>query len=168
MNLNNIELPASLVAELYGSSLVELQDLPVTPQPETVEETGWKFLGGNRKNILIIVEYPGFAFLPDDRLAFLTEILTACKLTLADIAIFNLAKKEDAPWKKINEFFKPRNVLLFAVEPAVFGLPMSFPFFQVQPFADASFLYSPALEDLEKDKLLKSKLWVCLKRLFKL
>ena len=65
-------------------------------------------------------------------------------------------------------FFKSKIVLLFAVEPASFGLPMSFPHFQIQPFAGNSFLFSPSLKELENDKMLKSKLWVCLKRLFNL
>jgi len=45
-------------------------------------------------------------------------------------------------------------------------MPLSFPEFQVQAFNNCIFLHTPVLEVLETDKVLKSKLWVCLKRMF--
>ncbi|MBK9568854.1 MAG: hypothetical protein IPO53_02260 [Chitinophagaceae bacterium] len=54
------------------------------------------------------------------------------------------------------------------MEPAAFGLPMHFPHYQIQAFAGNSFLYAPSLKELENDRVEKSKLWVCLKRLFNL
>jgi hypothetical protein len=87
---------------------------------------------------------------------------------LADVAVVNLNNQPKSSYKELVAFFKSRIVLLFAVEPASFGLPMSFPHFQIQPFAGNSFLFSPSLKELENDKVLKSKLWVCLKRLFNL
>jgi hypothetical protein len=43
---------------------------------------------------------------------------------------------------------------------------MEFPYYQIQPFAKTSFLYSPALKDLANEKEEKRKLWSSLKRLF--
>jgi hypothetical protein len=179
MDLNHLELPPFLIAGLYRSSLVETGEMaaqsqgiiekvpvPVLPSAETV--FGWKYLGENRKNILLILSYKEAVHLPDDELSFLTGILTACKLSLADTAIVNLGNHPEATYNELTSFFKSKIVLLFAVEPATFGLPMSFPHFQIQPFANNSFLFSPSLKELEKDKLLKSRLWVCLKRLFNL
>jgi hypothetical protein len=174
MDLNNIELPAFVVAELYQSSLIEGDKILVKVQPvvATIEKeqpvSVWKSVGGNQKNILVIVNYTDAVHLPDSDLIFLTGILGACKLSLADVAIVNLNNHPEALYKELTSFFKSKVVLLFAVEPAAFGLPMSFPHFQIQPFANNSFLFSPSLKELENDKLLKSKLWVCLKRLFNL
>ncbi len=180
MDLNHIELPAAAVAELYHSSLVgSVDDIagqtnnsmtiveessPVVEQKTTAP---WRSLGDNKKHILIAVKTGEAVHLPDNDLQFLTGILGACKLTLADVAIINI-NEQAATYKELTVFFKSRIVLLFDIEPASFGLPMSFPQYQIQAFANNSFLYSPALKQLENDKVEKSKLWVCLKRLFNL
>lgn len=163
-----------MVADLYHSSLIDMDETPVNeaaadhtenkPAPLPV----WKWLGENRKNVLIIVSYQNAVHLPDNDLVFLTGIIDACKLSLADVAVVNLNNHPEASYKELVAFFKTKIVLLFAVEPVSFGLPMSFPHFQIQPFAGSSFLFSPSLKELENDKVLKSKLWVCLKRLFNL
>jgi hypothetical protein len=159
---------------LYHSSLIDPDETTVSQAVVDSTESkpaalpGWKWLGENRKNILVIVSYPDAVHLPDHDLDFLTGILSACKLSMADVAVVNLNNHPDASYKELVAFFKTRIVLLFAVEPALFGLPMSFPHFQIQPFAGNSFLFSPSLKELENDKILKSKLWVCLKRLFNL
>lgn len=175
MDLNNIELPALLVADLYHTSLIDGTEASEKTQMLTVPSnatgegvTGWKSLGNNQRKILIIVNSNNAVYLPDNELAFLTGILGACKLSLADVAIVNIANQSTATYKELTTFFKSKIVLLFDVEPATFGLPMSFPHYQLQPFANNSFLYSPSLKDLENDKVEKSKLWVCLKRLFNL
>ena len=181
MDLNNIEFPASLVAELYPSSLIESNDIPakktlmaevvkndVPPIAITGNNATWKSLGSNHKNILIIVKSSEAVHLADNELTFLTGILSACKLTLADVAILNLNNHPEASYKELTKYFKSKIVLLFETEPAAFGLPMSFPHYQIQAFANNSFLYSPSLKELENDKVEKSKLWVCLKRLFNL
>ena len=173
-DLNHIKLPASVVADLYHSSLIDMDETLVSKAVTDNTETrpaalpGWKWLGENRKNILIIVSYPDAVHLPDNDLVFLTGIIGACKLSMADVAVVNLNNHPQASYKELVAFFKSKIVLLFAVEPAAFGLPMSFPHFQIQPFAGNSFLFSPSLKELENDKVLKSKLWVCLKRLFNL
>ena len=173
-DLNHIKLPASVVADLYHSSLIETDETVVSQvADDTIEDkpanhSGWKWLGENRKNVLIIVSYTDAVHLPDNDLVFLTGIIGACKLSMADVAVVNLTNHPQASYKELVAFFKSKVVLLFAVEPASFGLPMSFPHFQIQPFAGNSFLFSPSLKELENDKILKSKLWVCLKRLFNL
>ena len=173
MNINDIQLPAKLVADLYRSSLVETDgNHPSDPSTEKMEETGsgteWKWLGDNRRNILVIVQQTDAVHLPDKELDFLTAMLSACKLGLADVAIVNRNNHPQASYKELAGFFKSKIVLLFDVEPAAFGLPINFPHYQLQAFANATFLFSPSLSELENDKLQKSKLWVCLKRLFNL
>lgn len=173
MNINDIQLPAKLVADLYRSSLVETDgNHSSASSNEKMEETGsvteWKWLGDNRRNILVIVQQTDAVHLPDKELDFLTAMLSACKLGLADVAIVNRNNHPQASYKELAGFFKSKIVLLFDVEPAAFGLPMNFPHYQLQAFANATFLFSPSLSELENDKLQKSKLWVCLKRLFNL
>ena len=172
MDLNHLELPSYLIADLYKKSLVEpvkKSDSAHKPDPDTEinhSNPAWKYLGTNNKNILIIVSTNEAVYLPDPELAFLTGILGACKLSLADVAIVNLKNHPNASYKELISFFKSKIVFLFDVEPVAFGLPVNFPHYQVQAFANTSFLFSPTLKELESDKLKKSKLWVCLRKLF--
>ena len=179
MDLNHIELSGAVVAGLYPSSLISTNELiAAKPQAAPPSETGparadkpdtaWKSLGSNQKNILLIVNNRDIVFLPDNELTFLTGILSACQLTLADIALVNLSSTPALVYQELITHFKSRIVLLFDVEPATFGLPMNFPHYQIQPFSGCSFLYAPSLKQLENDRVEKSKLWVCLKRLFNL
>ncbi len=177
MELNNIELPASVVVELYQNSLSvagsilpasKIAAKPIEIEPATEQVVAWKSLGDNRKNILIIISSPGSVHIADNELSFLTGILGACKLNMADVAIVNHYNYQEATYKELTNYFKSKIVFLFDIEPASFGLPMSFPHYQIQSFAGSSFLYSVSLKDLENDKIEKSKLWISLKRLFNL
>ncbi len=174
MSLNNIILSAGLLADLYPAALVETGEsqpqaaLPVNPDSDRESkspQTGLKYLGENRKNILVVVDSRDVVYLPDDDLRLLMNMLAACHLGLGDVAVLN-SFSHAASYKTITDELKSRVVLLFGVEPVSFGLPMSFPQFQVQPFTGISFLYAPSLQALQEDKVLKSKLWVTLKRLF--
>ncbi len=167
MSLNDIHLPLSAVADLYKSSLIETNENSVKTEAITVAaDDNEKYLGENKKNILIIVDYTNAMYLPDEELSFLTSMLTACKLSLADTVIVNRDCNKQKGYKELLSKFKSRIVFLFGVDPVSFGLPVSFPHFQIQPFANATFLFTPALEDCNYDALLKSKLWVCLRRIF--
>lgn len=177
MNLNNIELPSSLLVDLYHTSLFNTNEFSIETKidkeaPKPVDKADiaapWKWLGDNKKNILVIVNNKEVVHLPDSELSFFTGILSACKLTVADVAIVNINNHPQASYKELTSFFTSKIVFLFDIEPAAFGLPMNFPHYQIQSFAGNSFLYSPSLKDLEDDKVQKSKLWICLKRLFNL
>jgi hypothetical protein len=104
--------------------------------------------------------------LPDNELAFLLNLLSACNLGMEDVAVLNIQNAAGLSASFLLDHFNTKTVLLFGITPAEFGLPVSFPEFQVQQFNKAVFLYSPALAVIEPDKLLKSKLWVCLRRIF--
>ena len=172
MSLNSIKFDPTDIASLYKNSLVEInttQQVLITSDTNR-EPIGkeWKYLGENKKKTLIIVRNADAVHIPDRQLSFLTKLLAACNLNLADVAIFNFQDHNSSEFNEILNYFKPKVVLLFAVEPAEFGLPMIFPQFQVQGYKDAIFVSSPSLEVIEPDKSLKGKLWVCLKKIFNL
>ena len=180
MSLNDIRLPASVVATLYRSVLVDTGTVetaaataPLPAQAETpalVEAAAapaWKYLGHNRKNILIVVEHAAVLHLPDEDLGLLTNILTACRLDLGDVAIVNRNNHRQFSYSDYLGYFGSRNVLLFGMDPAGFGLPVDFPAFQVQSLAGCTFLHAPALSQCH-DKVIKTQLWASLKRIFNL
>ena len=172
MSLNSIKFEPTDIAFLFKNSLVDINTEPqVLPKTkiETEQITGeLKYLGENKKKTLVIVRNADAVHIPDKQLSFLTKLLAACNLNLADVAIFNFQDHNSSEFNEIVNFFKPKVVLLFDVDPGEFGLPMIFPQFQVQGHKDSVFVSSPSLEVIEPDKSLKGKLWVCLKKIFNL
>jgi hypothetical protein len=150
---------------------------PSAPIPSTVtnaappptEPSTYKFLGNNRKQVAIVVHSPGTPFLPDNQLQFLTKILEACRMNIGDIAIVNAASAPVAI-TALRQQLSPTVVLLFGLEPVALKLPINFPVFRLQPYDACTYLSVPALsllvQNSEESKLLKSKLWICLKTLF--
>jgi DNA polymerase III psi subunit len=127
-----------------------------------------EFLGNNEKKVLIVVNNPEAAFLTENELAFLTKILEACGLNMADVAIINWNNLISKDYKSILETLKSKTVLLFAVDAETFGLPFRFPHFQIQHFDQCIYLQAPALSTIEEDVTAKKQLWTSLKSLFQL
>jgi hypothetical protein len=142
---------------------------PTAKTPEPSDPGPYKFLGNNRKHIAIIVHSPGTPFLPDNQLSFLTKILEACRMNIGDIAIVNAATTP-VLIADLKQQLNPTAILLFGLEPVAIKLPINFPVFRLQPYDSCTYLSAPALSQLvqnsEESKLLKSKLWICLKTLF--
>ena len=172
MSLQNVVLPEAVIAELYKNVAIIVGSNNLLNQSsgaiESREET-IKFLGNNVKNITIIVKYPTDVFLPERHVDFLTRMLTACKLNLGDVAIVNLGHKFNEI-SSIKKQLEPNQIILFGVDPFELKLPMNFPHFKIQGYADSAYLTVPSLDllnaDSDEGKLLKTKLWVCLKSLF--
>jgi hypothetical protein len=181
MSFDKIQLPDFLIADLYKDSLVELESFKEVESVKYEEKIiqkiesqveapkSIKFLGENRKNITVIVNTDKAAIISDADLTFLSNILKACGFNLGDIAIAN-KHDQDIQFTSIREQLSANYILLFNVDPFAIGLPFTIPHFQVQPYADATIITAPALAVLnqptEESRLLKTKLWMSLKRLF--
>jgi hypothetical protein len=179
MSINNIALSDLIVTEWYGDTALvpgpagppavaqPIMEKPAPIQP--VDPSTYKFLGKNNRRISIIVDSPGAAFLPDPQLEFLTKILEACRMNIGDVAIINHHTTPVAI-TALRQQLQPQNILLFGIEPTAIRLPINFPEFKLQPYDQCTYLSAPPLQQLVANtadaKLLKSKLWVCLKTLF--
>jgi hypothetical protein len=187
MDLNKIELTGEIVGELFKNSLVDTSSEPERKTPDAFtkplnaesktqnaeskiknkQSSGdIKFLGGNDKNILVLVNYPIPGYLPDDQLNFLISILNACKINLQDVAIVNQHQNKECGYDEFTGQMKPKIILLFAIDIAAMQMPFRIPDFQVQDFNKSTYLLSPSLEELQAEKELKIKLWNCLQRIF--
>ncbi len=164
MSLDNIQFPALVIQNLYGKSLFDLK----TGKPDLAlsETDRVSFLGNNQKRIVIIIKSPETIYLPDDDLNFLLGILSACKLSMADVALINLSKNSSLSYKDVTEQFIAEKIFLFGVDPEALGLPLQFPFYQVQQYNNQVYLSSASLTELQNDKAEKTKLWNCLKKVF--
>lgn len=174
-DLNHIQLPASLVAGIYKNHLVEVDGLRESPRAKEKKKTASKeqprpieYLGQNTKGVCVLVDYADDVYLPDNQLTFLTSILQACKLNLGDVAIIN-CHRQPVSFAAITEQLSCNYVLIFGLSPAKADLP-DMPLFTIHQEAGCQMLYAPAAENLNnagaESKLLKTKLWLCLKQLF--
>jgi hypothetical protein len=173
MSLNDIRLNSQLISDLYASVLVETNasdvptiDTPVDkPAQKTPSAKEVHYLGKNEKGILILISNDDAVYLPDEELAFLTTILSACQLSLADVAIINW-KTAGHDLNEVQQRLGIRHILLFDVSPLDAGLPINFPHFQIQQFNHRTYLSSPALSNVEKEVSIKRQLWPSLKKIF--
>ncbi len=143
MSLDNIKLPASVIGDLYKNSLV-LSDNNISTVAETPStKVSFNVLGHNQQGIIIVVADDETLYLPDEQLNFLMGILTACKLTMQDVAIINIKKNKNVSYQNITGELKAKKILLFGVEPELLSLPLQFPAYQLQSYNNQVYLSSP-------------------------
>lgn len=176
MELNQIRLPASVIADLYKNSLVQDESAEarsavaatVAPEAANEPEKPIQFLGKNQQHICILVSYPKDVYLPEEQLNFLTNILQACRLNMGDVAIVN-HYRYTVSFGKLQEELQCRHLLIFGIQPSTIAIEIGSPEFIPQVINDCPVVFCPPLDHFNNNadgKLLKSKLWICLKQLF--
>jgi hypothetical protein len=178
MSLNNLILTPHLVAELYPRTLIQwvedgsaqVQKKEPTPsQPTKVlapdaPAQPLAYLGHFQRQILVVVEEPEAKFIGDEALAFLTKVLQACQLTLADVGILNAANQS------VNQAgladLKPKVVLEFGT--SFFGSDKTI--YQPTETGFFTLLRARAIQQLlgndTATKQEKAKLWQALQAIF--
>lgn len=180
MELNQIKLSPELLQALYGRTLV-LPETDISDKPEPIKQPviaqqeaqipQIPFLGGNKQAFLVLVHYPDLPFLPDESYAFLGNVLKACQLNAADIAIVNSAKQSHS-LNNLSAQLTPRIILAFSetARPVEWPALKLFTPTRYKPLSgtdDIQLLELPALEILNQPgdaaKPLKKQLWESLK-----
>jgi len=83
------------------------------PQPVIqTQPVKFNYLGGHKKNFLVIVHYSDLEFIHDKHLTALQSILNRLELSLDDVAILNRATYQDASFEHLTGFFTPRKLLI--------------------------------------------------------
>ena len=86
---------------------------PVPAEPIAVPmPVNFNYLGGHKKNFLVIVHYPEHDLMHDKHLAALESTLTRLGFSRDDVAVFNRAKYLDAEFDVVAAHFKPQKLLL--------------------------------------------------------
>jgi hypothetical protein len=184
MSLDDIKLSPFLVKKLYENSLLDDtisstsaanteiakdEKGPIFNKINVTEKgnfDGIKYLGKNAKNILIIVDEKEHAFLGDDELSFLMNILNACNVSMQDVALVNASNNDDVVYENLNAQFEPRIVLFLGTEPQLLNFPVQIPQYKIQAYNNQQYLCTPALQKLASNKEEKKKLWMVLKVMF--
>jgi len=127
------------------------------------------WLGNFQKKVLVVVQDTTARHLNDVDYGFLTKILEAVNLSIADTAIVNAAA-HPLEYYALQEKLPAAVAFYFGIAPADIGAPIRFPHFQVQKWNQTTFLFSPPLSQLNGTDAeaitLKKNLWASLKRIF--
>jgi hypothetical protein len=167
MELNGVQFSIEQLAELYtGTLVVSATSTPPTVSKSTsVAAPAIPVKGKNKKGVLWLVQEPDHAYLNDADFEFLSQIVSACKMNMEDIALVNLAQIQ----KTINEVadaLQPSVVILCGVEYQ--QLPFKLEEYIIYPHARRNYFLADRLEELRNDKAKKTKLWLALKAMFSL
>lgn len=175
MELNGLAFSQEQLAELYKDKLVVTEPVnepkmakqaaPAVSVTTAQPKPSINIKGKNKKGILWIVQEPGQAFLNDADFEFLSQILTACKMNMDDIALVNLAHTPHAI-NEITDALNPSVVLFCGIEYQ--SLPFKLDEYIIYPHAKKQYFLSDSLQDLRNDKAKKTKLWLALKAIFSL
>lgn len=181
----NIQLPDFIIADLYKNSLVVIGDevtnntaevlkanknteLPDSGKQDIVKPV-LQWLGDNKKRVTILVDDPANVHIGDASLKFLTNILAACKLTIADVAVINISKK-NANYQEIIAALQSKYLFLFGISATAVNIPFPLPDYVIEEKNNCCFLSAGTLETMNQDtpeaKTEKGKLWGCLKTAF--
>ncbi len=165
MSLENFQMPIDLMSELYKDSLIVLDEKQISS--ESLKSTGFISLGNNKRNILLLVDETEAVHLKEENLDFLTGILTACKLTIADIALLNIANKKKVEFEQLIQFYQPETIIFFGINAEKLNSPVlqNNPY-EIQKTNQINCLIASSLEQIAANVEEKKKLWACLKTIF--
>ena len=186
MGLNDIQLPAQTVVDLYKNLLCEddsvapsakLKNIEPIKLPKQEEINSNKtteqisFLGKNLSQMVILVDYNNEVYLPENQLNFIGNILKACKMNLADVAIVNV-NKQPINIGELSRQLNPQNLVIFGIDTNRINFDKQLTSFNIITYDGMQVFTAPSLELLnqegEEGKLLKSKLWLCMKQMLNL
>jgi hypothetical protein len=178
-----IQLPDVVLADLYKDSIVlaeenivQLEKMPpqITnkkikdEQQEKPLNKKW-FLGDNKKNIVILLKDASAVYINDEWLGTLSKLLAACKLNIGDVAIVNHLQHIKT-FNDLKELLQPQFVFMFAVTTNDIQLPFTIPHYQVQQYAECTFITAPIVtlktDNTDLVKTEKRKLWEKMKMIF--
>jgi len=130
-----------------------------------------KYLGEHLKQVTVIVKDELAVYLNENDLNLLSSILGACKLTLADIALINVAQQK-LSLHEILDTLPSKLVIIFDVSGAALKIKLPTTLYKSIQLGDTYLLFSNSLSLMQGSdqsaKLEKSKLWTILKQLFQL
>jgi len=164
MSLDKFQIPLKIIPELYKDSLVVLDEEQI--KPISLQSESIRFLGSYTKNILILINDADAIHLNEKDLQFLTDILSACKLTIAEVGILNIHHQQHITFQDIIDQIAPNNIFSFGVTENIIQLPFSNTSLTIEQHQHIFCINAPSLETLSNDVDKKKALWMCLKKIF--
>ncbi|HEY2582438.1 MAG TPA: hypothetical protein VGI43_11565 [Mucilaginibacter sp.] len=135
--------------------------------PEPVIETTpdkLNYLGGNKKNFLVVVYYPDLEFMDDKHLTALESTLKRLGFGLEDTAIVNRATYNEISHEHLVDFFKPQKMLLLGADATPAG-PEAFNLNKPKQLNNCSVLLTFSFDEMMDNTENKKSFWEQMKQL---
>jgi hypothetical protein len=136
-------------------------------KPETITEAPapvFNYLGGNKKNFLIIVNYPQRDFMDERHFKALENTIKRLGFTIDDTAILNSAGYPDTPFIYLTDYFKPVKVLILGKN-AVPAQVESLAYNKLIQNKNCSLLYTYSFGEMMDNVEYKKIFWELMKQL---
>ena len=164
MSIDNIQIPGHLCQKMFTKSLLDpTKSNAANTISKKIKITS---LGENEGNILFLVNNTQNKFLADDEMKLLSDLLSACKISMIDIALVNYNQHPKMNYHELIDQFQSKKILIFGVTATDLELPFTIPFFQIQQFQEQLYMISPSLGGFINNVELKKELWNSLKKIF--
>lgn len=161
--------PANVDKKAQASPPIEAKNTAIAADEPLIAPI--KFLGEHQKKILVLVQDPDAVHLNERAFDLLTSILNACKLTIADIALINLANKNFSLHQILTQV-PSELVLVFDINPTQLKIKLPTKLYTPILLGETQLLFSNNLSQMQgidqASKIEKTKLWTALKIIFKL
>lgn len=149
-------LPSIKAEEGKKSYIPEVEIPRILEEPEPIKE--FKFLGGNKKSVLILVNDKTNDVSTEQGRELLRKIVKAIDLSTPDFALVNYSKYADTDFKSLHQFFKPVIMLSFGVEISALKLDLTWQN-EIIVHETTKIIFAPNLHHLDSDIAAKKMLW---------
>lgn len=162
MGFETIQLTGQQIEELYSSHLV-ITEKTGTQKPETTAKpTGTGVTGKNKKQFVWVVKEADYPFLSDEDFQFLSEVVSACKMNMDDIALVNIAQNNMDFEQTITEL-QPKILIVSFLDRN--WIPVNKEVYTLQQEENFQLYVTEELQVMRNDKVKKTKLWLALKQM---
>ena len=131
---------------------------------EPKADLAFKYLGGNKKSVLILVNDQVNDVSTEQGRDLLRKIVKAIDLATPDFALVNYAQYQGADFSALNQFFKPVIMLSFGVEISALHLNLDWNN-EIIVHDNTKIIFAPNLHQLDSDIGAKKLLWGNLQKL---
>ncbi|MCX3265941.1 hypothetical protein [Pedobacter agri] len=135
---------------------------PVVAEPKTPKN--FKYLGGNKKSVLILVNDQLNEVSTEQGRDLLRKIVKAVDLGTPDFAIVNYAQYRGTDYLEFHAFFKPVTMLSFGVEITDLKLNLVWQN-EIINHGNTKIIFAPNLHQLDSDLTAKKLLWANLQKI---
>ncbi|MCZ4245345.1 hypothetical protein [Pedobacter punctiformis] len=161
-NTENEQISEKKIPNLVKEYPENAEKAPVAEEP--VAEKVFKFLGGNKKSVLILVNDKNNDVSTEQGRELLRKIVKAVELATPDFALLNYASYAGTNFIELHQFFKPQLLLAFGVNTADLNLDLIWQH-EIIVHETTRMIFAPELHQLDGDLNAKKSLWGNLKKL---
>jgi len=133
--------------------------------PIVAQAIEFKYLGNNKRNILILVNDEENEVSDDAGRELLRKIVKSVNLTANDFALLNYAKYKGTGFKQLHEHFSCTLVFAFGVTPAHLSMATAHPEHSIVLEGAVRMIFSAELKTLDQNPAGKKALWGSLQSL---